>query len=494
MKRFTKNLKYTVVVLMAIIGLYSNSNQVLAGYIYTSGDVPYVVTAVSNAAPVCNAGANRSITLPVNSITIPAGGATATDSDGTIATISWTATGSSNPSTPVITNGTTLEPTFSSLVQGTYTFLLYATDNQGAGCAPSTMTVTVNAAVAVNQAPTANAGVDQTITLPTNGVSLSGSGNDPDGSITAYAWTKTGGPASGSITNASSASTPVTGLVAGVYTFHLVVTDNGTPGLTGSDDMVVTVNAAPVATGALSTTSNSCTIPNGSSTCSVTGLYWNSSGTTGVVSVVDTNTGGAGTVSSAANNPISSPLQVWIARPSTTFELRDNGVMFGTPGLVTITASCAGDWNGSMCVASNMPPSAYAGLDMTVGTPSATISGATATDSDGTVASTVWSQVSGPNTASISGGSTLTPTFSSLVTGSYTFRLTVTDNQGATSIDDMVVNYGLAVTVCNDGIDNDGDGTKDYRTAAGAVPVGVGDSGCTSLNDKSESTLKVIEQ
>ena len=39
--------------------------------------------------------------------------------------------------------------------------------------------------VTVNQPPVANAGPDITITLPTNTATLSGSGTDPDGTITA---------------------------------------------------------------------------------------------------------------------------------------------------------------------------------------------------------------------------------------------------------------------------------------------------------------------
>ena len=86
-----------------------------------------------------------------------------------------------------------------------------------------TVQVTVNAA---NIPPTANAGIDQSITLPVSSVTLSGSGTDPDGTITAYSWTKISGPASGTITNAAIASTTVTSLVQGVYKFQLKVTDN----------------------------------------------------------------------------------------------------------------------------------------------------------------------------------------------------------------------------------------------------------------------------
>ncbi|MGZ3948702.1 MAG: PKD domain-containing protein, partial [Flavisolibacter sp.] len=39
-----------------------------------------------------------------------------------------------------------------------------------------------------NQGPIANAGSDQAITLPTNSATLNGSGSDPDGNVTSYAW------------------------------------------------------------------------------------------------------------------------------------------------------------------------------------------------------------------------------------------------------------------------------------------------------------------
>ena len=97
------------------------------------------------------------------------------------------------------------------MVQGVYQFELKVTDNNGA-TGKDTMQVTVNAA---NIPPTANAGTDQSITLPTNTVSLSGSGTDTDGSISAYSWTKISGPAAGTITNATSAATTVTGIGTG---------------------------------------------------------------------------------------------------------------------------------------------------------------------------------------------------------------------------------------------------------------------------------------
>lgn len=91
----------------------------------------------------------------------------------------------------------------------------------------------------VNKPPTANAGIDKSITLPVNNTSLSGIGVDPDGTIATYSWTKvTGGAATiGSPTNST---TGITGLAQGEYLFRLTVKDNG--GLTASDDVKVTVN------------------------------------------------------------------------------------------------------------------------------------------------------------------------------------------------------------------------------------------------------------
>lgn len=340
MKRFIKNSKYIVAAILMIIGLSSFSNQAHAGYVYTSGDVPYTVTTNLYLAPVANAGIDRPITLPTNSVTIPAGGATATDADSPTPTVAWTQVGAT-PSTATITNQTTLQPTFSNLIQGTYTFRLTATDSGGL-TGTDDMTVTVSAAA--NLAPTANAGPDQSITLP-SGLSLSGSGTDPENGPLTYLWTGTGG----TITSPTSANTSVTGLSAGSYTFTLTVTDNG--GLSASDSMVTTVSSAPPATGSLFTTSNTCTIALNQSTCTVTGLYWNTSGTSDP-KVIDTNVNLI--KSTSANNPISSPLQVWAAYPSTTFELRDGSSVINSPGpgSVTITTNCgANTWNGSICVA-----------------------------------------------------------------------------------------------------------------------------------------------
>jgi CubicO group peptidase (beta-lactamase class C family) len=86
-------------------------------------------------------------------------------------------------------------------------------------------------------------GEDQTIQLPANSVSLTGTANDPENAALTYAWTSS--PADGVTFSAATAlSTTVTFAGEGTYTLTLTANDGAT---TGSDALVVTVT--PAATG-----------------------------------------------------------------------------------------------------------------------------------------------------------------------------------------------------------------------------------------------------
>jgi hypothetical protein len=93
-----------------------------------------------------------------------------------------------------------------------------------------------------NKPPTAIAGPDQAIILPTDSILLDGSAsNDPDGMISEWLWKKISGPASFAIVNAATTKTVVRDLDTGAYLFELFVKDNG--GLTAKDTMHVIVNS-----------------------------------------------------------------------------------------------------------------------------------------------------------------------------------------------------------------------------------------------------------
>lgn len=93
----------------------------------------------------------------------------------------------------------------------------------------------------VNRPPTANAGVDKSITLPTNTVTIGGTATD-DKSIASYLWTRISGGA-GTIASATTATTAINGLAVGVHVFQQRATDGD--GAIATDQVTVTVLAAP---------------------------------------------------------------------------------------------------------------------------------------------------------------------------------------------------------------------------------------------------------
>ena len=105
-----------------------------------------------------------------------------------------------------------------------------------------------------NVVPTADAGTPKAITLPTNTVTLTGTGADSDGTIVAYLWSQVSGPSSTIIVNPGSPSTAVNGFVQGNYRFQLMVTDDD--GATGVDTVSVAVAQAPQQTLTLQPTNN----------------------------------------------------------------------------------------------------------------------------------------------------------------------------------------------------------------------------------------------
>jgi hypothetical protein len=120
---------------------------------------------------------------------------------------------------------------------------------------------------------------------------------------------------------------------------------------------------------------------------------------------------------------------------------------YGNTSHVTATPSVGAFETGSAAwtdmyhyalLAGDQPPVVDCGADIDLVVSSTTIT-ATASDPDGTIASYLWETVSGPNVPTLTNGTTATVTVSGLVVGSYLFRCTVTDNDGLTASDTVIV-------------------------------------------------------
>ncbi|MBS1509716.1 MAG: right-handed parallel beta-helix repeat-containing protein [Bacteroidetes bacterium] len=374
-----------------------------------------------NIPPLVNAGPDQNITLPTNSVSLSG---SATDADGTVTAYLWTKI--SGPASGIITTPTAAATTVTGMVAGIYKFELKATDNNG-GAGRDTMQVTVNPGA--NIPPTANAGADQVITLPTNSTTLTGSGTDPDGTITAYAWTKISGPAAGSITNPAAAATTVTGMVQGVYLFELKVTDNN--GATGKDTMQVTVNPAPnIPPVANAGVNQVITLPVNSTTLAGSGI--------------DPD----GTITAFHWAQISGPAAATITNPAAANTTVTNMVAGTYKFELTVTDNNGATGKDTMQVIVNRAPAANAGPDQLISLPVNTVNlSGSGSDPDGTITAYAWTKISGPSAGTISNPASANTAVTGLVAGIYKFELKVTDNNGAVARDTMQVTVNMPPVV-----------------------------------------------
>lgn len=93
----------------------------------------------------------------------------------------------------------------------------------------------------------------------------------------------------------------------------------------------------------------------------------------------------------------------------------------------------------------NQPPVANAGADINITLPLNTITlNGSGTDTDGSIASYQWNKISGPTQFSISMPGSPSTAVNNLVQGVYQFELTVTDNEGLTAKDVLLVTVNAA--------------------------------------------------
>ncbi|MEO7561437.1 MAG: hypothetical protein ABIT07_02525 [Ferruginibacter sp.] len=406
----------------------------MAGFAYTSCKKEKVLQSDGNKPPVASAGIDQTLVLPLDSTVLNGSG---TDPDGNIVNYEWRKI--RGPGQFVLENSTTAITKLKSLVQGAYGFELKVTDNGGL-TAKDTVIITINAPGTINQPPVANAGFDQTIMLPKDSVELSGSGTDADGSIEGYSWRKISGPAQYTLLNSTSAITKVKSLVQGSYVFEFKVTDNG--GLQTNDTVVVTVNSPiinnlpPVASAGID---QALILPVDS-----TQLFG---------SGIDPD----GNIVSYSWSKISGPF-VLIVNPNDVvakiksltkgvynFELKvtDNGGLIAKDTMIVSVDEP---------VTTNKPPIAIAGADQAIRLPADSFElRGSGTDPDGSIVSYEWAitaYYSQRGQFAYFNFKTAIVKMNNLPEGTYSCKLTVTDDGGLSASDEVIVTIVSANCPC----------------------------------------------
>ena len=216
-------------------GAQGITSFVINGKTYVAGagyDDDGVQILKFNQAPTANAGSNQSVVAGAL-VTLRGSG---TDPNGDSLTYTWAKT--AGPSV-TLSNNMAQNPTFTAPSSaGTITFTLTVSD--GTLSATDTITITISA----NQAPTANAGSNQSVAVGAS-VTLDGTGStDPDSNTLTYSWAKTSGPAV-SLNGATTAQPTFTAPSSpSVIVFTLSVTDELT---TVTDTVTVTVSTGLIA-------------------------------------------------------------------------------------------------------------------------------------------------------------------------------------------------------------------------------------------------------
>ncbi len=287
-------------------------------------------------------------------------------------------------------------------------------------------TITEKTVVNPSTPPTANAGADQTITLPIDSVMLDGTASKGVNLITNYQWTVLNGPGTGALLTPTASKTVFTNLTAGTYNVQLKVTDDSNH--IGLDTVKITVNPAPAPVShagsdqTIGLPLDSVALNGSASTGSFITYSW----------ATISGTGGAFT------NPTGA-----------TTELDNLGT--GTY-LVTLTVT---DITNRVSIDTVLitvkpappppPPSAHAGADQTVVLPldSVALSGATSTGKD-SIVSYQWTILSGPGAPVLETPNSATTELANLSVGVYQVALLVTDDSAQVGLDTVQITVNPA--------------------------------------------------
>ncbi|HEY0140201.1 MAG TPA: RHS repeat-associated core domain-containing protein [Thermoanaerobaculia bacterium] len=371
-----------------------------------SSDTVSVTVVPRNQPPVVDAGEQQIIELPASAELR----GTVTDDAlprGAVLTVTWSATG---PGDVTFADAHAAATTASFSVPGVYTLRLSANDTE------FTVSDDVTVTVLKNVAPTVDAGLDGTITLPVDTLALEGTATDdglPSGSTLAVSWTKVSGPGAVAFGEASSAATSVTFTVDGEYVLQLTASDGA---LSASDTVTITViprNEPPVVEAGQAQTIELPSVAELRATVTDDGLP---RGSTLTVTWIAS---GPGPVTFANPNA-----------PVTT-------ASFTAPGVYTLRLS-ANDTELTVSdevvitVLKNDPPVVNAGPDKQVVLPNTVKLTGTASDDgmpSGSTLEVFWTQISGPVPVIFHDAFAVTTSVTFALPGTYVLRLTASDSQ-----------------------------------------------------------------
>ncbi len=281
----------------------------------------------------------------------------------------------------------------------------------------------------VNQPPSVNAGVDQSVTLPAV-ASLDGTVTDdglpnPPAAFT-VTWSKVSGPGTVTFGDANAEDTTAAFSVASTYVLRLTADDSE---LTASDDVTITVdgpNQAPTVDAGTDQSSGLQETANLDGTVTDDGLP----DPPAAFTVTWSKVSGPGTVTFGDANAEDTTASFSAAGTYTLRLTADDSELTASDDVViTVTIT-------------NQPPSVNAGVDQSVTLPAVANLDGTVTD-DGLpnppAAFTVtWSKVSGPGTVTFGDANVEDTNAAFSIAGTYVLRLTADDSE-LTASDDVTI-------------------------------------------------------